>query len=215
MTVLSDEDIIKYMERKEDPLVINPFYKTLLTPNGLDISLSNKGEILTPDVGHNETVDLLKLTFKSEPLEILFGEQFILNKGQRLRVETLQKIRMPSDLTGHLYTRTKYEHRSLIGLKASGVVDAGYGGTLSITLVHDQDFSNSIRIYPLMRVAQLQFSTLSSLCELGYQDRGGSYGEKGNEMIHKAQLDPEEERRLIEEGNLEGLMEYYKSFESK
>lgn len=201
MSILSDKDIKKYIERTEDPLVIDPIDPWMWTPNGVDLRLSNTYQIAKPK-NMRAAIDVLEADAEYETHEVPYGKPITISTGEILIFRSLQKIKIPRDLTAQLMPRTKYRRQSL-GINTQGGVEAGYEGYLMIDLSNIGLKPTTI-VYPLMRIAQLRLEQLSSPCEHDYKERSGKYNKENTCALPDSEL----ERTLIKNGDLDRIVRH-------
>jgi len=149
MVVLSDRDIQRLMD--EGRLIIQPFEYEGMTPNGYDLRV---------DEVWVESVDR---TFTS-------GEVIIPGKT-RFLVSTVERILLPTDVTGQLWIRSSFARGGI--LASFGKVDAGFDGTL--TLAAYNSATTPVVITVGGTFAQLVMEGMSSEALKGYGTRSGNY----------------------------------------
>ncbi len=79
-------------------------------------------------------------------------------------VETLERVKLPLDVMAVLYPRSSVNRRGL-SVDMSGIIDAGYEGSLIIPLKNNTG-SQIIRVYPGERFCQLVFHALQTSVDL-------------------------------------------------
>lgn len=137
-----------------------------------------------------------------EVIELEEGQYFELLPNEFITVSTLEKITMPSDVMGILYPRSSVNRQGL-SVDLSGIIDAGYEGTLVIP-VRNNTPSQVVRIYPGERFCQVVFQTLEKetvIKESRYHGKDITQGvlpEKNRQ-----------ETRLIRKGDIKGLKGKY------
>lgn len=97
-------------------------------------------------------------------VELEEGQFFDILPGEYVGVSTLEKIKLPADLMAILYPRSSVNRRGL-SIDLTGIVDAGYEGTLLIPVRNNTQFQ-VIRMYPGERFCQLVFEELSNTPQL-------------------------------------------------
>jgi len=95
-----------------------------------------------------------------DTVELERGQVFDLLPGESVLVSTLERIKMPPILVGHMYPRSSVNRQGL-AVDLSGIVDAGYEGSLIIP-VRNNSVSSAVRLYPGERFCQLTFTRLST-----------------------------------------------------
>jgi dCTP deaminase len=110
-------------------------------------------------------------------LELEEGQYFELLPNEFVIVSTLETVTMPDDLMGILYPRSSVNRQGL-SVELSGIIDAGYKGTLIIPVRNNMP-SQVIRIYPGERFCQIVFHTLNEDVEVSlsrYHEKDISQG---------------------------------------
>jgi len=149
MTILSDVDIKKSLEKKD--LGIEPFEDKNLTPNGYDLSID---EIFIKKTNEHVRSGIAKI-----PPLTWFA------------ISTKEYIKMGELLTSQLWIRSSYARK---GIMASfGKVDAGFHGTLTISCFNSNDEPLQIPIGD--RFCQIVFENLASTPSELYDKKSGTY----------------------------------------
>lgn len=119
-----------------------------------------------------------------EVLQLEEGQYFEVLPNEFVIISTLEKIKMPADLMGILYPRSSVNRQGL-SVDLSGIIDAGYEGTLIIPVRNNLP-SQVVRIYPGERFCQVVFHTLdekTAMIEGKYKNKDIAQGvlpEKNN-----------------------------------
>ncbi len=98
-----------------------------------------------------------------DSMELEPGQVFDVLPGESLLVSTLEMIRMPAHLVGHMYPRSSVNRQGL-AVDLSGIIDAGYEGNLIIP-VRNNNIANVVRLYPGERFCQLTLTALESAAQ--------------------------------------------------
>jgi len=162
MSVLSDVDIIKEIEKKN--LVIDPFSQNNLTPNGYDLSVR---EIMIPE--------LIKRVDSGKAL---------LPARMWVAVATLERLKFGPQLVGNCWIRTTFARQGLI--PSFGMIDAGFEGTLTLSFFNSSKSDKVLEIGE--RIAQLVVQRLSSTPSSLYDERSGNY--QGQERVTLSKIPP-------------------------
>ncbi|MCD6467360.1 MAG: dCTP deaminase [Methanomicrobia archaeon] len=141
--ILSDRDILKYMENKD--LIIDPFSRDSLQSSGYDLRFG--GEYILN--GNRFKEDILELPPKKYGI-----------------LSTLEKIGL-KNLIGDIKLRSSFCREGLIG--SFGWVDPGWMGVLSLSVFNSSE--NPVIIRKEERFAQITFIKLSSEVEKEYNGR--------------------------------------------
>ena len=149
MGILSDRDIVAYIEKNE--LSIDPFIEKNLTPNGYDLSID--------EIYIKKTNEHIKEGISLIPPLTWFA------------VSTKEFVKMGAKITSQLWIRSSYARK---GVMASfGKVDAGFHGTLTISCFNSNDESLEIPIGD--RFCQIVFENMESKPSELYDKKSGNY----------------------------------------
>lgn len=160
MAILSDADIQR--ERANGTLGIAPFDDKSLTPNGYDLRIA---EVMLPD----------------ESSDVFREGKVVVPPQTRFLVSTVERVTMPSDVTGQLWIRSSYARRGVLG--AFGKIEAGFVGTLTV------GGFNAARA-PLElpmgdRFCQVVFERMESVPRKLYAERSGNYQNQSGVTLAK------------------------------
>ena len=148
MAILSDKSIISLVGSKE--IIIDPFKKNNLTPNGYDLTVS---EIEIPD--------------KKKVTEGYLS----IPPGERFAVSTEEVVSCGKNHCGQLWLRTSWARKGIIC--SFGKIDSGFNGNL--TLLGLNSGKEEVKINIGNTFAQIIFETLSTPANELYSDRSGNY----------------------------------------
>lgn len=111
-------------------------------------------------------------------------ESVVINGRTQKLVRTGIALEIPLGYVGLIRPRSGLATKLGIGMNSSGVVDSGYRGEISVTLINHSDKTHTIS--PGQRIAQIVFVPVVSgfefevVDELSVTDRGiGGYGSTG------------------------------------
>ena len=147
MSVLSDAEILESV--KSGKLGIEPFDETRLTPNGYDLSI-------------REILLLPNDRFDRGTVRVSAGKWFA--------VSTKEYVRLPADIVGHLWIRTSWARKGVVG--SFGVVDAGFEGELTLSAAAT---TRDVEVGVGSTFAQIVFHRLGRASEKAYAKRSGNY----------------------------------------
>ena len=147
MCIFSDDDIMESMMTGN--LGISNFDEKGLTPNGYDLRIA---EISVN--GQIQKEGIVKI-----PPRTMFY------------VSTVERVRMPEDVSAQLWMRTTWIRKGIIG--AFGKIDAGFEGTLTLGAYNASD--NTIELPIGERFCQMVFETLLHVPSRSYAKRSGNY----------------------------------------
>jgi dCTP deaminase len=154
MTLLSDEDIRRYLAKGE--IGIEPFDEDHLTPNGYDVAIE---EVLIPSSNLRTRTGVAKIP-----------------PTTRFAVSTRESVQLGRHVAGQIWLRTTWARRGV--LASFGMIDAGFSGTLTFGAWNGS--SDALELPIGERFAQVVFLTLESSSSETYETRSGTYqGQRG------------------------------------
>lgn len=169
MSVLNHEDIKKYLDAG---LVVDASKEVYeqVNPNSIDLTLCCD-EVLRPApacVWYGDTVPPFAYRTEHNVANIT------LMPGEAVLVTTREKIAMPKNLYGQIFTKSTLG-RCFINHMLSGVVDAGFVGRLTLELKNDGPWA--VVIPEGARIVQMILHELTAPVEKGYRElRQSRYG---------------------------------------
>ncbi len=136
------------------------------------------------------------------------GQYFELLPNEFVIGTSLEKIEMRAgDLMAILFPRTSTNRRG-INLSLSGIIDAGYSGTLIFPMKNEAG-NQVIRIFPGERVCQIVFEELSSSLSPEEANLHGLNQAKYTNAGNNFKVDKQEETSLLTAGDLDKLKQNY------
>ncbi len=136
------------------------------------------------------------------------GQYFELLPNEFVIGTSLEKIEMRAgDLMAILFPRTSTNRRG-INLSLSGIIDAGYSGTLIFPMKNEAG-NQVIRIFPGERVCQIVFEELSSSLSPEEANLHGLNQAKYSNAGNNFKVDKQEETSLLTAGDLDKLKQNY------
>ncbi len=146
MATLSDEKILECILLGEMEIV--PFVQEHIQPSSIDLTLdvhySTLKDVDCIDTSSDNSDNYDKHTIDGEL--ILQPNDFIIGR-------IAEKLTMPKDCTGHIYSRNSLI-RLGIDVSLSGYINPGYSGRLPIVI---KNMGNApVRLIPNMRICQLE-----------------------------------------------------------
>lgn len=103
-------------------------------------------------------IDYLDKIPQFDTVQLERGQYFELLPREWVTASTLETITMPDDLMAIMFPRSSISRRGL-SLDSTGIIDAGYEGTLLVPIENKTD--QVIRLHPGQRFCQLIFLPLS------------------------------------------------------
>ncbi|MFA5076888.1 MAG: dCTP deaminase [Candidatus Micrarchaeia archaeon] len=154
--ILSDKDIMAYM--RKGAIKIRPFRKEQLGTASVDLTLSGKWEFFKKKL-LGAQVDLEKVPFR-EAVEKVHADYAILEPGQIVLAETLEKITLPANIMGKLEGRSRYARMGLSVHITSAIVQPGSSNHQILEILNSAPFA--IVLHKGMRLSQIVFHELKS-----------------------------------------------------
>jgi deoxycytidine triphosphate deaminase len=136
------------------------------------------------------------------------GQYFELLPNEFVIGTSLEKIEMRAgDLMAILFPRTSTNRRG-INLSLSGIIDAGYAGTLIFPMKNEAG-NQVIRIFPGERVCQIVFEELSSSLSPEEANLHGLNQAKYSHSTDNYKTDKITETELLTSGDLDKLKQNF------
>lgn len=127
------------------------------------------------------------------------GALFVLPSGQTALLRTLDKVKLSDRVMGVVYPRSSSNRRGLM-VHMTGVVDAGYEGTLVVPVTNTTD--KDIMILQGERICSIVFEAVFDRVEF----RESKYHNGDGSFVP----DKEEEQAFLERNDIKSLKEKYK-----
>lgn len=157
--ILSDRKLKELIKTGE--IQISPFESRQIQPSSVDLTLSDELIIYT------SAIDIKSDQNSFEVLKIP-KEGFEIPPKAFMLASTKEFIRLPNYLTAFVEGRSSLGRLGLF-IQNAGWVDAGFEGQLTLELYNAN--SNSIKIYPGIRICQIVIAKLESPCERPYSGK--------------------------------------------
>lgn len=179
---LADHQIKAAILRGEQ-ISVTPFWPEHVQPCSLDFILDR--HFLIPQRGHR----MLRptpvrpwedCTQHYEPLEIPEGGVYWLQPGEFILGSTFEVIKLGNKTRSIVNGKSTLGRLGIIVHATAGFIDPGFHGHITLEICNF--FPLPVALKPGMRIGQLEFTELSSPCELAYGDtRLGSHyqGQRG------------------------------------
>lgn len=171
---LSDADIKRRLV--DGDLVIEPIEdeELQLQPASVDVRLDN--EFLKFDPQNVTSVN--PLTDEPEEhmtsVEIDDDETFVVHPGDFVLGSTVEWVEIPNDLIGFVNGRSTLGRLAIVIHATAGLLDPGWKG--NVTLEISNLGKVPVELTPGMRIGQLTFRDLKTVCERPYgSERGSKY----------------------------------------
>ena len=161
--VLSDRTILAEIEAER--IVIDPFDENLVQPASVDVRVDRSFRVF-----HNARYPYIDVRQPMEDLTELVtienDEPFILHPGEFVLGQTLERVRLPSDLVARLEGKSSLGRLGLLIHSTAGFVDAGFEGNLTLELSNVANLP--ITIYHGMPIGQISFMRMDGPVESPY-----------------------------------------------
>lgn len=188
--ILSDKDLKICLS--EGRVRISPYNAELIGPSGIDIRLGDQIRVfkdLSEIYETNPVINPFNDTGEAitELIEPRNG-RFIIQPGELILANSLERIELPDDLVARLIPRNSFNRIGLFLLSSSGTIEPGFKGHL--TLAIENIGKIPIILYPGMSFCKLAFEAMSSCAEIPYGKR--------NKPKYQEQSKPGENRLYLE-----------------
>ena len=170
--VLSDRTI--RAEIAAGRIEIDPFEDSMVQPSSVDVRIDNRFRVF-----HNARypyIDVRKpMEGLTELVEIGDDEPFILHPGEFVLGQTLERVKLPSDIVARLEGKSSLGRLGLLIHSTAGFVDAGFEGNLTLELSNVANLP--ITIYHGMPIGQMSFMRMDQPVErpCGSRETGSKY----------------------------------------
>jgi dCTP deaminase len=200
MSILLREDLFAALQRSDAQhrLVVTPLLdNNQIGPGSIDLRLGT--QFIEVKRYAESVIDPFRqprpdLTSQSEDsVFVPLGSSIVLHPGQLILGSTLEFIRLPKDIAGQVVSRSSWGRLGLI-VATAVAVQPGFGGCLTLELVNTGNVP--IRLYPGLRVAQLQLWSAAKPTESPYLSVSAKY---------RAPLGPQSNRLAWETDELDRI----------
>ncbi len=199
--LLSDREIVEEVEKGN--LVIRPFKREMVAGASVTVHLGHRFrifnkrniQVIDPKNYREEEKGVLEgddevihIGTYSDVVEIKNGKPFVLHPGEFALSGILEYVRLPEYMAAQIHGKSSIARLGLLVHTASGWVDPGYAGHLTLELINVNRVP--IMVYPGMKIAELQFFRLSQTPEKPYNRREDAkyFEEEGAEYSRVSQL---------------------------
>lgn len=183
--VLSDQDIVRYLEAEKIRITPPPDLSKRLGSCSIDFRLGNIFLVFEhskyPYIDLRSEVDTSDLMHK---VEVPDGEGFTMQPGEFVLAATLETLELADDVMGRLEGRSSLGRLGIIVHSTSGVFDPGWVGTATLELGNLGRMP--VKLYPGMPICAFTFEQLSSPAQTPYRKKQGSK--------YAGQIEPEASR---------------------
>jgi dCTP deaminase len=166
--VLSDKTILR--EIREGRIIIEPFNQEYLNPVSVDLTLAPTFKIYTEEVLDPKKPNATK--------EFTIGEQgAVLEPGEVYLYACNERIGVKGNIRAKVEGKSSLGRLGLFVHVTAGFIDPGFEGSLVLELVA----TKPIRIYPNMKICQVEFAYVEGHIAEPYDKKPGSkyHGQTG------------------------------------
>ncbi len=169
--ILSDHSIKEGIAQGR--IVMTPYDETLVQPASIDIRLDGRFRVfrnykyscIDPKAVQQDLTELVEVG----------DEPFIIHPGEFILGNTVERIKLGSDLVGRVEGKSSLGRLGLIIHATAGYIDPGFEGNITLELSNVANLP--IRLYPGMKVGQISFFAMSTPADrpYGHPDLGSKY----------------------------------------
>ena len=191
MAILSDKDIKRYLEEGE--IVIEPLLdEKQIQPSSIDMRLGDEFKVFKvirkPYIDPKDEEDIASYM---ESTTVEKGEAFIIHPNEFALATTLEYVKVPKDLVARVEGRSSMGRLGVTMHVTAGFIDPGFEG--KITLEISNIGAMPVALYPVQRVCQIVFETMTSPSEMpyGHPERNSKYMGQTSPESSRVKLDYE------------------------
>ncbi|OPX57649.1 MAG: dCTP deaminase, dUMP-forming [Methanobacterium sp. PtaB.Bin024] len=192
MAILSDQDIIKYLD--EGKISIEPLEDPgrQIQPSSVDLRIGNEFKgfriIRKPCI---DPLDKSDLESYMESFHLDEGEAFIIHPGEFALATTYEAVKLPDDLVARVEGRSSMGRLGITMHVTAGYIDPGFQG--KITLEISNIGKMPVALYTGQRVCQIVFETMTTPSQrpYGHPDRDSKYMGQDKPVTSKIKQDYE------------------------
>lgn len=192
MAILSDQDIIKYLD--EGKITIDPLEDQArqIQPSSVDLRIGNEFKgfriVRKPCI---DPLDKSDLESYMESFHLEQGEAFIIHPGEFALATTYEAVKLPDDLVARVEGRSSMGRLGITMHVTAGYIDPGFQG--KITLEISNIGKMPVALYTGQRVCQIVFETMTSpsLRPYGHPERDSKYMGQDRPVTSKIKQDYE------------------------
>lgn len=172
---LCDTDIEQHIEQGK--IIIDPKPdSSMISGVSVDIRLGNKFRVFQDHTapfidlsGPREEVQTAMNSVMSDEIVIPEGEAFFLHPGELALAVTHESVTLPSDIVGWLDGRSSLARLGLMVHVTAHRIDPGWSGQIVLEFFNSGKLPLALR--PMMKIAALNFETMSSNAARPYNKR--------------------------------------------
>lgn len=172
---LCDKDIECYLN--DEKIVITPKPdSTMISGVSVDIRLGNEFRVFQDHTapfidlsGPKEEVQQAMNSVMSDEIVIEDGDAFFLHPGELALAVTYESVTLPDDIVGWLDGRSSLARLGLMVHVTAHRIDPGWSGQIVLEFYNSGKLPLALR--PKMKIAALNFETMSASAERPYNKR--------------------------------------------
>ncbi len=191
MAILSDKDIIKYLE--EGKIEIDPILdEKQIQPSSVDMRLGDEFKVFKViRKAYIDPKDEDDISSYMEEITVPKGEAFIIHPNEFALATTAEYVKIPDDLVARVEGRSSMGRLGVTMHVTAGFIDPGFEG--NITLEISNIGAMPVALYPGQRVCQIVFETMTSPAEVpyGHPSRNSKYMGQTRPESSRVKLDYE------------------------
>jgi dCTP deaminase len=181
--ILSDRDLRARLAQGD--LAVEPLEDPDLQIQPASIDLRLDSRFIVYKLPHVPFIDPrapATLDGYTSQISIAAGEPFVLHPGEFALGNTIERVRIPSDLVARVEGRSSFGRLAVVVHATAGFIDPGFEGQITLEL------SNlgrcAVLLYPGTRISQIVLHTMTSPAERPYGPARGSkyHGQMGPVM---------------------------------
>lgn len=183
--MLNDKKIKQYIN--DGKIKIEPFDESLVGPASIDVRLGFKFRVFKNtntevlDVKNYEDEPIFRERTKDYTIHVgrysdlyIFDSPekgFVIHPGEFILASIYEYIELPDNIAAQIHGRSSIGRLGLFVHTSAGWIDPGYKGHLTLEIYNVNKIP--IKVYPLMKIAQIVFFEIESV-EVPYNLRKGS-----------------------------------------
>lgn len=168
--ILSDRDIKKALKSGE--ITISPpiDLSAQLGSCSVDLRLGSSFRVFKHSRhAYIDPQDKKHITTMMEEQTVTDGEAFILQPGDFVLAQTIERLKLPDDLLARLEGRSSLGRLGIVVHSTASVFDPGWDGVIVMELGNSGRMP--VALYPGMRICALTFEELTSPAEVPYSKK--------------------------------------------
>jgi dCTP deaminase len=169
--ILSDFDLENYIRDKR--LVLEPFDKSCVKENGIDLRLEGEIAIMN-DLGKDFILDpYSEEDIKKEYTITKFTDRVVIPSRAHVMLTTVESIKMPDNIMGFVELRSTWARHGLS--MPPTIIDVGWEGAITLEVVNNAPFGVALKAND--RFAHVIFATTLNRVKMEY--KGFYRGQRG------------------------------------